>query len=89
MKYALSTGNWGIKNSQNKQGIAQVLNRLTYNSTMSHLRRVNTPIEKSGKLVPPRKLHTTQWGICVLRNSRRSICRCCKKYGSWLSYNSL
>ena len=30
---------------------------------MSHLRRVNTPIEKSGKLVPPRKLHTTQWGI--------------------------
>ena len=32
MKYALSTRYWGIKNSQNKQGIAQVLNRLTYNS---------------------------------------------------------
>lgn len=44
----------------NKQGIAQVLSRLTYNSTLSHLRRVNTPIEKNGKLVGPRKLHNTQ-----------------------------
>jgi DNA-directed RNA polymerase II subunit RPB2 len=27
------------------------------------LRRVNTPIEKSGKVLGPRKLHNTQWGI--------------------------
>ena len=26
-------------------------NRLTYNSTLSYLRRVNTPLEKSGKLL--------------------------------------
>lgn len=65
LRYALATGNWGIKNNKNKQGVAQVLNRMTYNSTISHLRRVNTPIEKSGKLVQPRKLHPTQWGtIC-------------------------
>lgn len=63
MRYALATGNWGIKNNKNKQGVAQVLNRMTYNSTLSHLRRINTPIEKSGKLVQPRKLHNTQWGI--------------------------
>ena len=63
MKYCLSTGNWGIKNSRGKQGIAQVLNRLTYNATMSHMRRINTPVEKTGKLVQPRKLHATQWGI--------------------------
>jgi DNA-directed RNA polymerase II subunit RPB2 len=63
LKYCLATGNWGIKNSRNKQGIAQVLNRLTYNATLSHLRRINTPIEKTGKLVQPRKLHSTQWGI--------------------------
>jgi DNA-directed RNA polymerase II subunit RPB2 len=63
MRYALATGNWGIKNNKNKQGVAQVLNRMTYNSSISHLRRVNTPIEKSGKLVQPRKLHPTQWGI--------------------------
>lgn len=63
MRYALATGNWGIKNNKNKQGVAQVLNRMTYNSTLSHLRRINTPIEKSGKLVQPRKLHNTQWGV--------------------------
>jgi len=63
LKYGLATGNWGIKNINSKQGVAQVLNRLTYYATISHLRRVNTPIEKSGKLVQPRKLHNTQWGI--------------------------
>ena len=65
MKYALSTGNWGIKSNNSKQGVAQVLNRMTYNATVSHLRRVNTPLEKSGKLIQPRKLHSTQFGyIC-------------------------
>lgn len=63
LKYGLATGNWGIKNTNAKQGVAQVLNRLTYNATISHLRRVNTPMEKSGKLIQPRKLHNTQWGI--------------------------
>lgn len=62
LKYALATGNWGLKNSS-KQGIAQVLSRLNYCSTLSHLRRVNTPMEKTGKLIQPRKLHATQWGI--------------------------
>lgn len=63
LRYALSTGNWGIKSNKNKQGVAQVLNRMSYNATLSHLRRVNTPIEKSGKLIQPRKLHATQWGV--------------------------
>ncbi len=63
LKYGLATGNWGIKSNNTKVGIAQVLNRLTYTSTLSHLRRVNTPTEKTGKLVAPRKLHNTQWGI--------------------------
>lgn len=63
LKYGLATGNWGIKSNKTKQGVAQVLNRMTYNAMLSHLRRINTPIEKSGKLVQPRKLHSTQWGI--------------------------
>ena len=46
----------------NKVGVAQVLSRLTYNSTLSHLRRVNTPTEKQD-LVPPRKLKQYSWGI--------------------------
>ena len=66
LKRALATGDFGIKNTNsNKVGVAQVLSRLTYISSLSHLRRINTPIDKSGKLIPPRKLHNTQWGyIC-------------------------
>jgi len=65
LKGAMATGNWGLKNNLNKQGVSQVLNRLTYMSTVSHLRRVSTPIDASGKLIPPRKLHNTSWGyIC-------------------------
>ena len=64
LKRALSTGDFGIKSvTSNKVGVAQVLNRLTYSSSLSHLRRINTPIDKSGKLIPPRKLHNTSWGF--------------------------
>ena len=64
LKRALATGDIGIKHTNsNKVGVAQVLNRLTYISSLSHLRRINTPIDKSGKLIPPRKLHSTSWGF--------------------------
>ena len=64
LKRALSTGDFGVKQiNSNKVGVAQVLNRLTYISSLSHLRRINTPIDKSGKLIPPRKLHPTSWGF--------------------------
>ena len=62
---ALSTGDFSVRqsNSSSKVGVAQVLNRLTYLGTLSHLRRVNTPLEKSGELVAPRKLHNTTFGF--------------------------
>ena len=67
LRYALSTGNWGVKSIgsfQNiRQGVAQVLNRMSYLSTLSHMRRINTPMEKNGKLVQPRKLENTQIGM--------------------------
>jgi DNA-directed RNA polymerase II subunit RPB2 len=70
LKRALATGDFGIKNTNsNKVGVAQVLNRLTYISSLSHLRRINTPIDKSGKLIPPRKLHNTQWGMVCAAES--------------------
>ena len=63
IKRALATGDFGIKHSNsNKVGVAQVLNRLTYVSSLSHARRISTPTDKSGKLIPPRKLHNTSWG---------------------------
>ena len=61
---ALATGDFSIKQSNSsKVGVAQVLNRLTYLAGLSHLRRINTPLEKSGELIAPRKLHNTTWGF--------------------------
>ena len=34
-------------------------------STLSHLRRISMPVDSTGKLIDPRKLHNTQYGyIC-------------------------
>ena len=68
LKFALATGNWSVKSNGNtkqkpKVGTAQVLNRLANLSCVSHLRRVNSPSEKNnGKIVAPRKIHSSQWG---------------------------
>lgn len=60
---ALATGDFSIKQSNSsKVGVAQVVNRLTTAATLSHMRRINTPIDKSGELIDPRKLHGTTWG---------------------------
>jgi DNA-directed RNA polymerase II subunit RPB2 len=64
IKRALATGDFGIKHTNsNRVGVAQVLSRLNKSSTVSHSRRIATPSDKSGKLIPPRKLHSTSWGF--------------------------
>lgn len=66
LKYALATGNWGDQQAAagtNRAGVAQVLNRLAFASSLSHLRRLNTPIGREGKLAKPRQLHNTHWGM--------------------------
>jgi DNA-directed RNA polymerase beta subunit len=58
--------------------LSQVLNRLTYASTLSHLRRINSPIGREGKLAKPRQLHNTQWGmICPAGALQRNYVVCC------------
>ena len=58
LRYSLATGNWGdqMKSHQARSGVSQVLNRLTFASTLSHLRRVNSPVGRDGKLARPRQL---------------------------------
>ena len=67
---ALATGDFSIKqSSSSKVGVAQVLNRMTYMASLSHLRRINTPLENSGELIAPRKLHNTTWGyLCPVES---------------------
>ena len=57
----LTTG--GDKGNAGKAGVSQVLNRLTYASSLSHLRRCNTPLARTGKQAKPRQLHNTHWGM--------------------------
>jgi DNA-directed RNA polymerase beta subunit/intein/homing endonuclease len=68
IKYALSTGNWGrqVGGTPPKSGVAQQLNRLSYSSSLSHLRRLNTPLNREGKQAKPRQLHNTHWGYLCL-----------------------
>ena len=77
MRYALATGNWG-KNRIGavlKTGVAQVLQRLTFMSSLSHLRRLNTPLEKTGKITKPRQLHNTHWGmLCPAETPEGQAC---------------
>eukprot|EP00450_Noctiluca_scintillans_P014548 CAMPEP_0194524266 /NCGR_PEP_ID=MMETSP0253-20130528/59388_1 /TAXON_ID=2966 /ORGANISM="Noctiluca scintillans" /LENGTH=1166 /DNA_ID=CAMNT_0039368879 /DNA_START=15 /DNA_END=3515 /DNA_ORIENTATION=- len=65
LKYQFSTGNWGIDREGKpvRTGISQGLNRLTFMATSSHLRRMVTPLARSGKLAKPRQLHNTHWGL--------------------------
>jgi DNA-directed RNA polymerase II subunit RPB2 len=56
-------GNWGAEEHTKKLGAVQDLNRLSYNSFISHLRKINLPMDSSAKVVKPRLLHGSQWGI--------------------------
>jgi DNA-directed RNA polymerase II subunit RPB2 len=56
-------GNWGAQVHTKRVGVVQDLDRLSFNSMMSHLRRVVLPIDPSLKIVEPRKLHCSQWGF--------------------------
>jgi DNA-directed RNA polymerase II subunit RPB2 len=76
LKYSLATGNWGVMGvGEMRPGVSQVLNRLTYASTLSHLRRINSPIGREGKLAKPRQLHNSQWGmICPAETPEGQAC---------------
>ncbi|ORX89614.1 DNA-dependent RNA polymerase II second largest subunit [Basidiobolus meristosporus CBS 931.73] len=77
LKYSLATGNWGDqkKAMQARAGVSQVLNRYTFASTLSHLRRCNTPIGRDGKIAKPRQLHNTHWGmVCPAETPEGQAC---------------
>jgi len=56
-------GNWGAKPNTKRIGVIQDLNRLSFNTYLSHLRKMSLPLDSSVKLVGPRVLHTSQWGF--------------------------
>lgn len=77
LRYSLATGNWGDQSKfmQARAGVSQVLNRYTFASTLSHLRRLNAPVGREGKLAKPRQLHNTHWGmVCPAETPEGQAC---------------
>ena len=61
LSYCLGTGNWGVqKNNYIRQGVVQILSRLSYGATLSHLRRISIPIGKESKNSQIRQIHPSQ-----------------------------
>ena len=56
-------GDWGSQPHTKRVGIVQDLERLSYNKFLSLLRKVNLSLDSSAKVVGPRLLNSTQWGI--------------------------
>ena len=55
-------GNWGAEAHTKRLGAVQDLNRLSWNTFISHLRKINLPLDSSAKVVGPRLLNSSQWG---------------------------
>jgi DNA-directed RNA polymerase II subunit RPB2 len=56
-------GNWGADENTKKVGLVQDLNRLSWFTFISHLRKINLPMDPTSKVVSPHLLHSSQWGI--------------------------
>ena len=56
-------GKWGSESHTKRLGVVQDLNRLSYYTFISHLRKINLPLDASAKVVGPRLLNSSQWGL--------------------------
>jgi DNA-directed RNA polymerase subunit B len=71
IKHALATGNWGY----GRVGITQLLDRTNHISTLSHLRRLQSPLSRSQPNFEARDLHPTHWGrLCPNETPEGSNC---------------
>ncbi|MEM2394385.1 MAG: DNA-directed RNA polymerase subunit B [Candidatus Bathyarchaeia archaeon] len=71
LQHALATGNWG----RGRVGVTQLLDRTNYLSTLSHLRRLQSPLSRSQPNFEARDLHPTHWGrLCPNETPEGSNC---------------
>ncbi|MCD6420902.1 MAG: DNA-directed RNA polymerase subunit B [Thaumarchaeota archaeon] len=71
VKHAFATGNW----PGGRVGVTQLLNRTNHLATISHLRRVQSPLSRSQPHFEARDLHGTHWGrICPAETPEGSNC---------------
>ena len=71
LQHALATGNWG----RGRVGITQLLDRTNHVSSLSHLRRLQSPLSRSQPNFEARDLHPTHWGrLCPNETPEGSNC---------------
>ena len=56
-------GNWGAATHTKRPGVVQDLNRLSFNSALAQRRKLNLQMDDSAKVIGPRLLHSSQWGM--------------------------
>jgi len=77
MIHPLATGNW----VGGRTGVSQLLDRTDYMASLSHLRRVISPLSRSQPHFEARDLHATQWGrICPSETPEGPNCGLVKNF---------
>ncbi len=75
--HALATGNW----VGGRAGVSQLLERSNYIATLSHLRRIMSPLSRAQPHFEARDLHPTQWGrICPTETPEGPNCGLVKNF---------
>ncbi|WP_455364490.1 DNA-directed RNA polymerase subunit B [[Eubacterium] cellulosolvens] len=71
IQHSIATGNW----VRGRVGITQLLDRTNFYSTLSHLRRLQSPLSRSQPNLEARDLHPTHWGrLCPNETPEGSNC---------------
>ncbi|HLB69567.1 MAG: DNA-directed RNA polymerase subunit B'' [Candidatus Methanoperedens sp.] len=75
--HPLATGNW----VGGRTGVSQLLDRTDYIASLSHLRRVISPLSRSQPHFEARDLHPTQWGrVCPSETPEGPNCGLVKNF---------
>ncbi|HIH44730.1 MAG TPA: DNA-directed RNA polymerase subunit B'' [Candidatus Methanoperedenaceae archaeon] len=82
----LATGNW----VGGRTGVSQLLDRTDYVSTLSHLRRVISPLSRAQPHFEARDLHPTQWGrICPSETPEGPNCGLVKNFAQLVEISTM
>lgn len=77
LSHPLATGNW----VGGRTGVSQLLDRIDYIASLSHLRRVISPLSRAQPHFEARDLHPTQWGrICPSETPEGPNCGLVKNF---------
>jgi DNA-directed RNA polymerase subunit B" len=85
LQHPLATGNW----VGGRTGVSQLLDRNDYISTLSHLRRVISPLSRAQPHFEARDLHPTQWGrLCPSETPEGPNCGLVKNFAQMVELST-